>query len=276
MTNDLLAADHARLLEHFRNLGIDTSQPGFYDDPKFLEQERLDPEYLNLYARFVETRPIDEEYRRRAHELVPIASSILYRELVAEGRLGACADLSMVLSRILERQGIWNYMVRGSLTISFPTHLSISKTYFWSEGRQPVPGHVWVAAPPFPVVDLTVGQQPYPNPKVARGVPGYVVEDSPQIAAATSEDLFSPELRQMAKQRGVSNLLADAPPIRRKFVEVFPALVVRRPPATLKYVPFATSASEGALEAIENQRWNGRFGHQVYTELVLPALTDPE
>lgn len=273
MTNDLLAADHDRLNRHFRNLGIDTTEPGFYDHPNFLEQERRDPEFLNLYARFVDTRPTSEEYQRRARDLVPIVSSILHRELVAEGRLGACIDLSMVLSRILERQGIWNYMVKGSLTISFPTHLNIPKTYFWSEDRQPVPGHVWVAAPPFAVVDLTVGQQPYPNPKVARAVPNYVVEDNPQLAAATSEDLFSPELRLMAKQRGIASLLADAPLARQEFVKVFPSFTVRRPPATLKYVPYATSASEGALEAIENQRWNGRFGHQLYQQLVLPALT---
>ena len=49
----------------------------------------------------------------------------------AEGRLGACIDLSMVLSRILDAEGIWNYVVKGSLTLTFPRSVQPGPIYFW-------------------------------------------------------------------------------------------------------------------------------------------------
>jgi len=76
---------------------IPFSAPAFYDHPNFLTAEQDDSDYLRIYALFVQKRQYSEEYLRRAEEEIVLIASILYEELVRDGKLGACVDANMVL-----------------------------------------------------------------------------------------------------------------------------------------------------------------------------------
>src|SRR5258706_142175 len=103
--------EHGKLCAMYDDFRIDRTKPGFYDDKRFLRAESVDPSFIESYGRFVESRPCDEAYLVRSRNEIPEISSLVHRELVADGRLGACVDIGMILSRILEQEGFWNYIV---------------------------------------------------------------------------------------------------------------------------------------------------------------------
>ena len=86
----------------FAEHNIPIQKPGFYDHPNFKAIEENNPAFLNCHARFVQQQPRDKAYDDRVKILVPKIAKTLHQELEAEGRFGACVDLSMVLSRILD------------------------------------------------------------------------------------------------------------------------------------------------------------------------------
>jgi hypothetical protein len=94
--------------DRLRKLGIGTAKPGFYDDPKFLAAEKNDPTLLEAYADFVESMDFEAAYLTSAERCIEYTARFLYERLVSDGRKGACIDASCVLSRFLERQGVWN------------------------------------------------------------------------------------------------------------------------------------------------------------------------
>lgn len=264
--------DFDELCALFSAQGIPMVGPGFYDHPNFLMVERSDPTFLNCYARFVQQRPRDETYEARVRRVVPRVAEILHRELEAEGRLGACIDLSMVLSRILDAEGIWNYMVKGSLTLTFPRSVRPGPIYFWpmDEGDFEA-GHVWISAPPYDVIDLTVRQQPYPKPAMRRMLAPYVALDTITSVAPTIVDIVSEEIQmQVRRQRGYvpPDLHFHLNPILRDVFVGFPANEKRIGRVRMRYVPCAFSASNEPLEEITNQRWNGRYGFEIYRDMI--------
>src|SRR5690242_9743445 len=103
----------SELTAFFNDLGLAAPRPGFYDAPEFIAQEQQDPRMLELYAAYVEARPYDATYLANATALVHRLASFMAERLQRDGRLGACADASGVALRILEREGVWAYMVDG-------------------------------------------------------------------------------------------------------------------------------------------------------------------
>ena len=118
MTN--FNAPFAEIERDFLVRQIPLNSPGFYDHPSFMEVERGNPSYLNNYARFVHDRQRTPAYDEHVRQTVPIVARVFHEHLKANGRLGACVDISGVLSRALEMEGVWNFVVKGSLTIEFP------------------------------------------------------------------------------------------------------------------------------------------------------------
>lgn len=177
----------------FREHDIDMTHPGFYDDPNFLQAEEDDSSFLDNYALFVRTKPLTDDYLRSARREIPFIAEVVRGELVADGRLGACIDISMMLSRVLEQEGYWNYQVKGSLTIRFPRESGIPTKYFWSYDVVQTPfaaAHSWLVVPPFTIVDVAVRQQPY---DVGRDLlPDAVVTEGVRPATSSVRDLFSP------------------------------------------------------------------------------------
>lgn len=258
----------------FKRKGIPVDQPGFYDHPKFIEIERRRPEYLNNYARYVQLRRYSNEYLEKAKQEIPVVANELYKELVRDGRQGACVDMSGVLSRVLEREGYWNFSIKGSLTITYPKSSGIDKRYFWSvdEGEF-VAGHAWVYAPPFYVIDITVKQQPHGSGE-SKWLPDQVLSTNPASAEPTVDDILSPEVRRHLLSHGVPERqqLEAVNPTMVHFLKAFNTYQILENQTSLKYVPVAVGAPDCPLEEMVGISMEGMSAMEMYENLVLPTL----
>ena len=260
----------------FLGRGIPIETPGFYDHPAFIAQEGKDPKYLNNYARFVHQRPRSVEYDAHVKRVVPIVANIYHNQLKKNGRLGACVDISALISRALEREGVWNFIVKGSLTITFPPASGIDPRYFWSvDTNKFTAAHAWVAAPPLFVVDVAVRLQPYAGNEASH-LPEVVCEEAGVLAKATLNDVVAPIVRMRLSARGVpeSKQLQDASPATPAFIATFPTRLVEVQGTKLKYVPVATTAPDLPFEKMRSMSFGGRSGYDVYAAEVRPAFRD--
>ncbi|NQY07473.1 MAG: hypothetical protein HRT68_15070, partial [Flavobacteriaceae bacterium] len=71
-----------KIISNFKKHNIDTSKPGFYDEPNFLKVEQNNPEYLNNYARFVQEKKYSDEYLDKARKVIPLIADELHKELL--------------------------------------------------------------------------------------------------------------------------------------------------------------------------------------------------
>ncbi len=152
----------SKLEQLFRGLAIDFSAPEFYNHPEFLAAETKNPEFLWEYADYVRSRSYSEEYILKASGSVPGIVQFLFDALFADGRLGACLDISLAASKILEKYGFWNVIQTGSLTAELPNARSRKirrRPEFMPPGRNAKGGHAWLVVPPFIHVVLTVTRQ---------------------------------------------------------------------------------------------------------------------
>ena len=119
----------ASIEERLRNLGIETTTPGFYDLPSFQRQERADPAFLENYGRFVRDRAYDQKYLDRARLLIPAIAMALHDAYAAGGRKRSCMDAGLALSKMLEAAGVWNFVVRGAFSaeVEGVEHLRIQR-----------------------------------------------------------------------------------------------------------------------------------------------------
>ena len=259
----------------FKRKGIPVERPGFYDHVNFIEMERRRPQYLNNYARYVQLRSYSNEYVERAKKEIPIIANELYMELVRDGRQGACVDMSGVLSRIMEREGYWNFAVKGSLTITYPKSSGIGKRYFWSvdEGEF-VAGHAWVYAPPFDVVDITVKQQPHEVGE-SKWLPDRVLATNAALAEPTVYDILSPVVRGYLLSHGVpeSHQLEAVNPTMVRFLEAFNTYQILEHQTSLKICACGSRrAPDCPLEEMVGISIEGMSAMQMYEDLVLPTL----
>jgi hypothetical protein len=267
-------SDFERLKEDFIKKSIDISKPGFYDDPNFLVVEQRNPDYLVNYANYVKKMNYDSNYLISSKRKIEIISKILFDELWKDGRKGACIDLSMVLSRILEKEGIWNYMVSGTLTIEYPTETGLGKTYFWDmDITNAQAGHVWIVSPPFAVIDLTLKIQEY-NQNNSKYIPNYILGDSPKPANYTVGDICSPEIIAIANSQNINGdeIIFRTHPWRRIFYKEFIGSLIEVDGVKFKYIPSAIKASDKPLEQITTLSLNSKYGCGIYNDLIKPNL----
>jgi hypothetical protein len=97
----------------FGRFGIDFSRPGFYDSPEFRANEENDPDFIATYAQYVDSLNFTDNYLKHARQRALAAAEFMFAEIGRDGKKGACIDASGVLQRILDREGIWNYLVAG-------------------------------------------------------------------------------------------------------------------------------------------------------------------
>lgn len=260
----------------YDELGIPTDRPGFYDHPNFQAQEATEKGFLDSYAAFVRTGEYDSSYIQSAKATIQIAGEVLNYELARDGRLGACIDTSMVLSRILDRHGIWNYVTKGALVVEFPKGSGIPTLYLWPFDRGEFDAaHAWVHAPPFEVIDIALRYQEY-RYEIDDYVPETVFAEGLNEAKVSEDDLFSPEARaQLLSHRVPSgSFIQHVMPSLFQFWEEFPPVEVVFDRLTLKYIGTGITASERPLEQITSLELSGRSGIQIYEELVKPRLDE--
>lgn len=264
------------LKSEFKSNSIDFSYPGFYDQPNFMKMEKRNAEYLVNYASFIEKSNYNTNYSQIARKKIDVISGILFNELKNDGRKGACIDLSMVLSRILEKESLWNYMVCGTLTIIYPNNSGINNTYFWDmDITNAKAGHVWVIAPPFRVIDLTLKIQDYPQPN-NKYIPNYILAEKYLPATYNVEDICSPEILLAAKSNGIQkdDLIFTAHPERKIFYNEFKGSLVEIHKTRFKYIPSSITASDQPFEQITALNLNERLGLDIYNDLIKPKLKE--
>jgi hypothetical protein len=258
----------------FTTSHIPTSAPGFYNHQNFVSREEKNPEYLNNYARFVQSRSYSREYLDHARRIIHAAVQAMYHELVADGRLGACIDASGILSQSLERHGIWNFLVRGSLTITYPNESGLAPQYFHTidEGDFSA-AHAWLFAPPFPIVDVTVSRQRNIS-RESTYLPTFIVAEAVEPSCATSEDLISPVLRQRFVASGIPVVrqIDELGPHLSRFRRMFPAATTTISGTRFKYIPCSASAPDCTLEDHFGLTRGARRAITIYNESIKPAI----
>lgn len=259
----------------FSRYDIPSTDPGFCDHPAFLKLETRNPELLNLYAAFVAKKTYSADYLSWARGVITRSATALHAELVRNGRQGACVDVSGILSRILDREGVWNVGVKGSLTIQFPKESGLETQYFWSsdEGNF-VAGHAWLLAPPFTVVDISVRQQPYKS-AMKHYLPEMVLSEESRRVDVFVEDIVSPSVRQAMLRCGIPkehHLTACARYVPGIFEAIPPVLVPAMDGTILKYSPVAIHAPDKPLEEMENMDFGGLTPWELYTRKLRSAI----
>src|SRR5215831_19415943 len=156
-----MAIDCERIQRSLGELGVPTDSPDFLNNPEWIAYVGGHPELLETFAAFVICHNYSNDYLDKSERVIRIAAETLNKEIVSDGRIGACIDAAGVLSQILEKEGIWSFQVGGSLTGEFPAESGIAPMHFYSKdiGRDFVVAHSWVVAPPFKIIDVTIKEQ---------------------------------------------------------------------------------------------------------------------
>lgn len=184
--------------DQFKNLGIDTSKFEFFDQPNFLQEEQLNPEILNNYAHWVNTRPRSPAYENHVRAVVPEVCKIIQTSFQNDGFTASCVAASSMICRILDRLGVWSYAVAGSTV--FKVKDSSIERFLWTIDKPDFPnaflGHAWVCAPPFLVVDATVSLQNWPKrDKIIPYLSNILMFEKGVIVNPTASDVISAEIR---------------------------------------------------------------------------------
>lgn len=249
--------------------GLPIDQPGFYDHPRYVRVEQAQPGYINTYARYVRDQRYSEPYLDRSEAVIQAASSLLSKEVIADGRTNLCVAASKVLSKILEREKIWNYVVVGAFSVSIRIDGRWqSHSFFPFDVRTVDAAHAWVVAPPYCIVDLTLRQQRYPGPAAAY-LPDCLLTTYTFGADVTARDVCSPALLLGLHLKGFSDdeILDRAFQSFKQFSSVFPPEVMQTASATLKYVPTRIITPEGDLDRLHALTINGKTPEVLYQRL---------
>lgn len=258
----------------FAKLGVDTSNPGFYDSDTFLKEERSNPRLLEEYAAFVDLRVRSPEETMRVRDVVQRTAAFLFQRLSEDGRKGACVDASIALSRMLERRGVWNYIVKGALTLTFAPDTGLGDLHLapiMMNGNPAVAGHAWICAPPFRVVDITAAFQPYP-PSYERLITSPIIEESLSPVTPTVEDLFDPDLvaeflRRERRLPTLRDTTANDPDLMSK-TRRFGAGSVTLGKVTFRYIACGIGAPDEPLERLSTLNLSGKYPRDLYEELL--------
>jgi hypothetical protein len=242
--------------------------------PNFLKKERVQADFLENYAAFVQLQPYTEDYLAKAAIEIPVICELLHQELVKDGRLGACVDMSIGLSRILEVEGYWNYIVKGSLTIQFPLEAKLPDRYFWSYDLNfnYAAAHAWVVAPPFTLLDLTLKQQPFPQGD-EKWLPEHIIHRDFADVGIREIDLISPDLAlNMTRQGYGTHKIETLHPNFPAFNQIFKPNLIKKDGLQLKYIPAKIGAPDEPLERVGTLNLNGRRAIAIYNDVIKPAL----
>jgi hypothetical protein len=267
-----------QLQAEFSEARIPTDSPGFYEDFQFIRREQKDPTYLDNYARFVQWQDYHAAYLDKAERVIHVVVAEMQLALQQDGTSDAYAETPLVMSRILEREGIWNYVVCGALNVTFPPGSGFEPVSFWAvdadHGSGSGGGYQWVCAPPFQVIDLAVQVLKYPCP-VAHLLPRTILGNDGEEVEGYPAEILSPTAIDEIRGEGLSleeGLDRLAPGFRGRFAADFPAHLIRRADTQFKYVPTGVVAPDTALEEFKGFVSKGLTAMQIYDQNIRPRL----
>jgi hypothetical protein len=271
----------ALLQKEFSDAGISTEEPGFYEEPGFIRREHKDPTYINNYAQFVASQNYSSAYMERATQAIHVIAEELQFALKLDPNEEALAEAPLVMSRMLEREGFWSFVMRGSLTVTAPPNLGFVPFSLWSVdkigGVEKECGYQWLYAPPYDVVDILIQWPAYPYP-VTQSLPKVVFGKDTETASYTPEELLSPAVLEQGKQAGESPeacLDRCLPNFRSRFAPDLPSRIVTRGDWQLKYTPTSIAVSEESLDHLTGFSCQGRTASQIHALKVRPRLSSP-
>ena len=169
--------------------------PGCYNEDEFLKLEREDPNVLERYAQHVLKVGIQENLGKEkmiAHAAEWVSQRL--STLKPQESRGLCRHASMTMVKVLESLDVWCFGVNGSLSVFAPPHPENPGYHFRIKDVEGKPGHTWVIAPPFMVIDATAKFQGWPN-KVRDAVPPLLMEREPTVEPPLFERWVAPPLR---------------------------------------------------------------------------------
>lgn len=264
---------YEELIEIFDKESINYSSPGFYDNPQFLKLEAEDRDFLKNYAYYVMHKKYSQAYLLEAEKNINTVADVLFKEFRVTNQLGRCLDLSLVFGKILEKLGIWNFVAQGGWIAEFTQSLNICDSYLYlydkisTSSENTKPGHAWLYAPPFKVIDLTLQYQKYSKEQKEgrKYLPSKVLIKDPVEYSPEIHELCHPEVLEFGSRSIVEKLKEE--------ISDFSSYKVDLGEVTLKYIPCAMTASDGSLEKNTSIKFNGRLGIQIYDELIKPFIS---
>jgi hypothetical protein len=269
---------HQRTEDELRGYGIDTSQFGFYDQNAFVAREQENGQFLEKYAKWVDTRPRSVEYDTRARMIVPKLANFMADLFEGEGMQRSCVHVSSMMPRILDRMGVWSFALKGSFVSEVTDadlwrgQASCDVEDFPDAER----GHAWVVAPPFIIVDATIRLQNPEGDPMNDYLPEIVAVEDARLTKPTVDDVVSAELRHAYAQRegrADGQLHHRLVPQLRKFAQSFPSRQLTIGQATLRYVPAAVRISDLPLEEV-NGVAEKLTGAEVWNDYIVPSFAN--
>jgi hypothetical protein len=265
--------NYAELKLEFESKNIPFDTPSFYDHENFMAEEQKDSRYLDNHALFVAARPYSAEYLNEARSKIIKIVETLHAHLVDNGRQGACIDISSILMRCLELEGVWCACLKGSVRLTFPDFSDEGDAHFYSytTSQNCTTGHYWVYAPPFKIIDITIQEQPYGDSK-KRFIPSFILAEDAEETRPEVEDIFSPEasreiarIYRIAKEDQISHYCKSL----GKLEKSFPSQKIQTDAgAIIKYIPLAAHASVEKLEGFGNFDFNGLTPYEFYKKFI--------
>ncbi|MDJ0276020.1 hypothetical protein QLH51_04275 [Sphingomonas sp. 2R-10] len=273
------AGAHDRLTAGFVAAGVDPTAFGFYDQAAFLAQEQRDGSYLEKYAEWVATRPVDAVYEAHVRATVPKLASLVAAALTADDMQGGCMTAFSMLTRMLDRLGVWSFGVIGSANLDVP-HLDLRRCLHTIDVRDhpdAVLGHAWVCAPPFFIVDASLALQHWAGTPMAGFVPPVVLGDAATapIVRPGVDDCVSADVRAIhaeAERRLDPNLHHRLEPRLAAFGGRFPAREILLGQLSVRYVPIAIRQTNEPLEMVNAGSGKGRPAITIWNDEVAPAF----
>lgn len=243
-------AKFANLVRLFEGLQIDVSAPGFLDDPNFIKAESRAPLFLENYAKYIKYMPLEDAYLVRVRKQLPEFSVLLASHLERQAILGNCKQVCLGVSRLLDRLGIWNYVVAGSVAAKRRAGADEDWKYLRYVDRRDTPdgitGHFWLVVPPYVCVDPTIKWQRWRDREFMNAIPDTLMIETATHFKAKPEDIIDPNAPPslIAKFQGA---LLDLVRFQR---EGFSALRVVTEETEFEYVPQGICAPNEPIEMI--------------------------
>lgn len=263
---DGIPSDPVKLADYLRGFGIPSETIGFYTLESYRQGDES-PGHLELYGAWVRRRPRDRRYDAQVREIVPRLVEIVDAEIARDGEKGMCRPVCDLLVKMLELRGVWCYIAHGALKIENP---ALDKPIHFPLFGPEATGHSWVVAPPYEIVDLTLGHQILTAEQNSL-LPRNLVLENPPRTFARDEDFCLPGLLAELRSRQ-TDLHSDRPGLARS-LELFPSFEVQAGGTQLRYAAGGVvMPDEASIYELCFPRLNGRSPGQLYDQLVRKTL----
>jgi hypothetical protein len=228
--------------------------------------EEKNASYLSNYAKFVHERPRDETYDGFVKKTAPLIINFYHDKYIGKDSSNSRTEFTNVISKALEKAGVWNYVVKGSVTIDFPDASDIPKHNFWSidyDGYSAA--HTWIVAPPFYVVDVSLKTHAF-SAKEAEHLMPINCNEANNIIEAELEDILTPDACTLLASHKLkrSEYFGVISPQTEKFLAVFPSREVSFNDTKIKYFPLSVSAADLPFEQMSTIQFDGQTAFDLY------------